>query len=44
VLEVAEGEVAAAAALVRAAKEGAAARRVPRAGEVGQGRTWAAAH
>ena len=44
VLEVAEGEVAAAEALVRQAMEGAAELRVPLDVEVGRGRSWAEAH
>jgi DNA polymerase-1 len=44
VLEVAEGQVEAAVALVRRAMEGAAALRVPLDVEVGQGRSWDAAH
>jgi DNA polymerase-1 len=44
VLEVAEGEAAAAEALVRRAMEGAAELRVPLDVEVGTGRSWAEAH
>jgi DNA polymerase-1 len=44
VLEVAEGEVAAAEALVRRAMEGAAELRVALDVEVGKGRSWAEAH
>lgn len=44
VLEVAEGEVAAAEALVRRAMEGAAELKVPLDVEVGRGPTWAEAH
>jgi DNA polymerase-1 len=44
VLEVAEGDVAVAEALVRRAMEGAAELRVPLSVEVGRGPTWAEAH
>jgi DNA polymerase-1 len=44
VLEVAEGDVAAAEALVRRAMEGAAELMVPLDVEVGKGPSWAEAH
>jgi DNA polymerase-1 len=44
VLEVADGEAAAAEALLREAMEGAAALRVPLEVEVGKARSWAEAH